>query len=222
MTKPASIVDKAKPLGLIFDFDGTLVDSLGQALESFNYALQKIGEPSRTAVEIKRYFGRSADRIFNQLLEDHKQAERAFEFYKEHQTQLAPNIHLHPGIREMLDELKLREIPLSIVTGRHAEDLAIILKPHGIADRFSTRIADSELKLSKPNPEGLLLAAQRMQLLPSQTVYIGDSMVDIQAAHRAGARSIAALWDTLADRQALEHEHPDFMAERPKQILDWI
>src|ERR1700733_5986304 len=101
---PGARGSEMKIRGVIFDCDGTLVDSLGQALASFNYALDAIGEGGRTIEEIKRYFGTAADRIFFNLLGDEKKAQAAFEHYLIYQAELAKTTKLHSGIRELLDQ----------------------------------------------------------------------------------------------------------------------
>lgn len=212
----------AKKYGVIFDCDGTLVNSLDLALQSFNYALKVTGEAPRTPAEIKRYFGSAADRIFLQLLGNKEKALRAFEHFLDHQSNLAGLTHLHEGVREMLDQFQAHDVPLGIVTGRHARDLEIVLKPHRLADYFITLVADNQLPKSKPAPDGLLLAAEKMGLEPGQTLYIGDSPMDMKAAQAAGAMAVAALWDPLAHKEEMQQENPAFLARHPRDIWNFF
>jgi HAD superfamily hydrolase (TIGR01509 family) len=206
--------------GIIFDFDGTLVDSLGDAMASFNYAIERLGERPRTAEEIKRYFGTGADRILSQVLGDEAKGQKAFKFYKEHQALHAHHTSLHKGIEELLDRIAAEKVPTAIVTGRHSEDLAIAIEHHQIAHRFITLIADNHVMNSKPAPDGILLAAKRMGLSPGETMYVGDSPVDVRAARSAGAIAVAALWDLLARREQLEPHQPHHCAENPQQVWE--
>lgn len=206
--------------GVIFDCDGTLVDSLGDAIGSYNYAFDKIGEPRRPLTEIKKYFGASADRIFTSLLGSQERGLRAFEYYKEHQTQMAPGLALHSGIRELLEILAENDVPMAVVTGRHADDMKIVLDPHEIVHHFITLVADSQLPRSKPAPDGILLAASRMGLDPVHALYVGDSLTDVQAAHAAGATAVAALWDPLAKRSEMASENPRYIAQVPHEV--WL
>lgn len=203
---------------LVFDFDGTLVDSLGQAMMSFNHVLDRMGEPPRTAEQIKAHFGSSADRIFSRLLGDETKGLQAFQFYKENQAHLAPQMPLHKGIRELLDLVVEHKVPTAVVTGRHAEDLEIVLGPHGIAHIFLTLIADNHLQRSKPDPEGLLLAAERLKVHPKNILYVGDSHMDIQAIHAAGGQAVAALWDPLANAEAMRAQNPRYLAFTPADV----
>jgi len=209
-----------KSAGVIFDCDGTLVDSLGQAMESFNYALDRVGLPPRPPEAIKRHFGAGADRIFMNILGDEEQALNAFEHYLDHQTELAKTTRLHAGIRELIERLGEHGIPLGIVTGRHARDLDVVIQPHRLQDHFSALVADSHLSRSKPAPDGILMAARQMGLEPERTLYVGDSIVDMQAAHAAKSKPVAALWDTLANFDAMKQESPLHMARTPHEVWE--
>jgi HAD superfamily hydrolase (TIGR01509 family) len=204
--------------GIIFDCDGTLVDSLGQAFGSFNFALDQIGEKPRSIDAVKRFFGRSADKIFFAILQDEAKAKTAFEFYMDHQAELAKTTQLHAGIRDLLTILRQEQVPMAIVTGRHELDLDVVLKPHAIADDFVALVADSHLPKPKPAPDGLLLAAERMGLEPANTLYVGDSLIDVQAAHAAGGVAVAALWDQHVKPEEMKQERPAFMAQTPADV----
>lgn len=207
-----------KKQGIIFDCDGTLVNSLDQALLSFQYALKKVGAGECTPEQIKQHFGAGADRILLAILSDKERALEAFDYFIDHQSELAYETHLHPGVRELLDQLSSEGVPMAIVTGRHARDLEVVLKPHKLADYFVALVADSHLPKSKPAPDGILMAAERMGLLPQNTLYVGDSPTDIQAAHAARSVPVAALWDSLAKPEELHREDPAFMARTPDEV----
>jgi HAD superfamily hydrolase (TIGR01549 family) len=203
---------------LIFDCDGTLMDSLGNALESFHYALDRLGEP-RSTPDVVRYFGVSADRILFQLLGDAARAQTAYDFYKEHQTRLAPSTLVYPGVVSLLEKARKASVPLAVVTGRHRQDLEILLKPHGLLPYFSVIVTDNELAAPKPSPEGLLKALHQLGLKDaSQSFYIGDSLTDMQAAKAAGVKPVAALWDPKVERQKLLNALPYALAEHPDDV----
>lgn len=204
--------------GIIFDCDGTLVHSLGQALESFNYALAAVGEAPRSPEAIKAYFGAGADRILMRMVGDEARGLLAFQHYIDHQAQLAEQTQLHTGVRELLDLLVAEQVPMAVVTGRHERDLEVLLKPHNLADYFVTLIADNQAARSKPAPDGVLMAAERMGLRPENTLYVGDAIYDLQAAHGAGSLPVAALWDPMAIPAELEAERPACMAETPADV----
>lgn len=209
-------------LGILFDCDGTLLDSLGNAFESFDYAFDQIGEPRHKPENIKKFFGSSADRIFINLMSDSQQALKAFEFYLDHQAELAKTTKLHHGIEELLESLLSKNIPMGIVTGRHARDLENVLKPHDISALFKSIVADSHVSHSKPAPDGILMALSKMGIDPSNSYYIGDSPTDMQAAQNAKSKSVAALWDKTVDKDEMDKVNPDFLINHPLEMLDLL
>lgn len=211
-----------KNYALIFDCDGTLIDSLGQVMDSFHYAIQAINERPRTSEEIKSHFGTGSDRILTKLLGDKQKGSRAFEYYLEHQTQLASKMKLHNGILNLLETASARKIPMGIVTGRHARDMEIALQPHKITEYFKVMIADSHVSNSKPAPDGILKAIEHLKVNPNNVCYLGDSVMDIQAARDAGCTPIAALWDPLAKIDDLKSERPACLARSPAEVWDFF
>lgn len=204
--------------GLIFDCDGTLVDSLGQAMESFNYALDEVGYPPRPVEAIKRYFGAGADRILQHILGNEAQAAQAFERYLDHQSHLAARTRLHDGVLDLLERVHGAGLPMAVVTGRHARDLEIVLRPHRVHDYFQTQIADNHVPHSKPAPDGILLACTRLGLPPEQTAYIGDSTMDMVAAKAAGSFAVAALWDELTIESEMRAAGAQALAATPADV----
>ena len=163
-----------------------------------------------------------ADKIFLNVLKDRELSLKAFEFYLEHQNIKAQKTKLHNGIRELLDTLKQEQVPMSIVTGRHSRDLEVLLSPLDMRNYFVTMIADDHVSYSKPKPDGILLAAERMKMDVKDTLYIGDSVGDMHAAQNAGSLAVAALWDELALEVELSATKPSFMARTPTDLLNYF
>jgi len=208
--------------GVLFDCDGTLVDSLGRATESFEHALDRVGAGKLPSGDLKHRFGQGADKILMELLGDELKAQKAFGLYLEHQAGLAMSTPLHPGIRDLLNHLHHARVPMGIVTGRHAVDLALVLNPHDLAPYFSVLVADSDVARPKPAPDGLLLACQTLGLEPERTLYVGDSVNDMLAARAAGCVAVAALWDGLSDKAGLANTHPAVMAQSPSELEAFV
>lgn len=207
-----------KSYGIIFDCDGTLVDSLNQAVDSMSYALAQVGEHGLSPARIKQYFGAGVDRILGRILGDAGRAGAAFEYYLEHQATLALRTQMHTSVREMLKDLADRGVPMAVVTGRHERDLELVLAPHNLKDYFVTLVADNHAAKSKPAPDGVLLAAKRMGLDPAHTFYVGDAVYDMQAARAAGSVPLAALWNHPADSADLKEAGAALLAHSPLDI----
>jgi pyrophosphatase PpaX len=88
-----------------------------------------------------------------------------------------------------------------------------------IAHLFETVVGGDETELQKPNPEPLLLAAERLGAEPADTAYVGDSPFDIRAAKAAGMFAVAVTWGRIHDRAKLEAEEPDVIVDSPEELL---
>jgi len=205
--------------GLIFDLDGTLVDSLGTTFEALNFGLEKVGLPRRTPHEIMEHFGFGEDIMFKNMIGE-ALAPTAYQASVEYMQKHAGRAPFHSGIPEVLRTLKEDRIPISIVTGRSWGTTEIILRHLGVLSDFVTVIAYDHVQNGKPDPEGICIALKRMGLTPSDALYIGDSPVDILAARSAGCGSVAVTWDWFADQKLLSDQSPDHWAKKPSELLE--
>lgn len=211
-----------KKTGIIFDCDGTLVDTEDQVIDSFHYALRMTNSPSVGSLVIKNLMGPGADKMFQSLIKDPSKAEQAFEYFIEDQSKIASSMHVYDGIRELLTNLKNAKYCIGLVTGRHSRDLEIVLKAHQLTEFFDVIIPDDDLYKPKPNPEGLIRATLEMQIDPEKLYYVGDSKTDIEAANNAKMKAIAALWDNRVDHEVMRLEKPFFMSLKPMDIWNQI
>ena len=223
LKNPMSLGSKFK--GILFDLDGTLVDSLSMTFDAFNHGIQVAGSTTKTPDEIMAHFGMGEDAIFERLVGKEKAA-MAYEACVSYTDAHLPETPLHSGVLELLTQFKTARVPMSIVTGRSWNTTELILRHHGILSDFVTVIAHDHVNSGKPSPEGLELALSRMKLTAAETCYVGDSPMDIQAARRAGMEGIAALWDRLATRERFEalpaHHRPHHWTEHPAQVWDYF
>jgi HAD superfamily hydrolase (TIGR01509 family) len=205
--------------GIVFDLDGTLVDSLSTTFDAFNFGITQLGGRVHTPQEIMNYFGTGEHEIFAKIL-GKDQAEAAYSLCRAYLNQNLTQIPLHSGVGDLLENLKSSGIPIAIFTGRSWNTTELILKHHQILDRFVTVIANDHVAQPKPAPDGLHLALSRMKLHPSEVLFIGDSPMDMVASRAAGSKGVAALWDLLANRQELEPHEPHHWANHPLDIWD--
>lgn len=209
----------SKLKGIVFDLDGTLVDSLPVTFGAFNHGIVSHGGKRHTPAEIMEYFGPGERQIFAAILGD-QHADTAYAACRRYLDENLSQVTLHDGVGDMLEGLKSAGVPLSIFTGRSWNTTEVILRHHRLLDRFVTVIANDHVRQPKPAPDGLRLALERMRLEPEEVALVGDMAADILAARSAGSWGVAALWDAMADRRALEAHEPHFWAARPTEILD--
>ena len=205
--------------GIVFDLDGTLVDSLGPTFDAFNHAITHFGGKRLTGEQILSYFGPGEGGIFARILGQDK-ALPAYRMARDYFDRNIEKVPLHDGVPELLERLKSAGVPISIFTVRGWETTEIIRKAHRLLDRFVTVVANDHVVEHKPSPEGLRLALARMRIEPAEALMVGDSRADIMAARSAGAAGVAAAWDPMVDRAKLESQEPDHWAEKPARIWE--
>lgn len=203
--------------GIVFDLDGTLVNSLATTFDAFNHGIVRLGGRKHTPQEIMKYFGPGEREIFAKILGAH-QAEQAYELCRTYFNENLGKMPLHDGVAELLEKLKSAGVPISIFTGRSWDTTEMILSNHRLLDRFITVIANDHVSSPKPAPEGLHLALSRMKLDPKEVLFVGDSPADMLVSKSAKSNGVAALWDLQANRAELEVYQPAHWASHPMDV----
>lgn len=187
---------------VLFDLDGTLINTWDLYITSYRLTLQhftgKALEPT-DIVKLNPITERGL--LYAQIPENRREEalEHFFHCYASLHHKLFGGVY--PGIREMLDLLRRKGKKLGIVTGKSRKAWDITCGAIEVG-RFDVVITDDEVKEAKPHPEGLIKALAYLRLLPGEAVYVGDSLVDLQAATAANVRFGAAIWP-----KALEERH---------------
>lgn len=209
---------------VLFDLDGTLVDSYRLYLESYRRAVEPvIGR--RPPIEEIAARAASAERHF--LLEwiGEERVEECHEALCRHYTELHGALGEGPydGVREMLAGLGSAGLLLGIVTGK-GRRLWEVTEPTLPSDLFTVVVTEDDVERPKPDPEGLVAAARAIAVPPERIAYVGDSVADLKAGRAAGMRVGAALWakTETADREgflaAASRLAPDWLFERPADV----
>ncbi|MCM2276538.1 MAG: HAD-IA family hydrolase [Oligoflexia bacterium] len=207
----------AIPQGIVFDLDGTLVDSLSITFDAFNHGIVRCGGRRHSPQELMAYFGPGEGEIFARIVGPSRAGE-AYQAARDFLDENIDQVPLHSGVPELLEALKSAGVPIAIFTGRSWNTTEVILRHHRLLDRFVTVVANDHVNSPKPSPEGLHLATSRMKLAPEQVLFVGDNPVDMIAARSSGAIGVAALWDLMADRESLAAHSPHHWATAPMEI----
>lgn len=205
--------------GVVFDLDGTLIDSVSFTFEAFNYAIGEVGGSPKTPAEIMQYFGPGETRIFAKLVGDDL-AQAAAQLASKYLAKNISRVPLFAGIKEVLEYFRSQGIPLALFTGRESSTTMLILNEHKILNNFIKIVTQDHVENPKPHPEGLDACIRQMRLQPQEVIFIGDSIYDIQAAQRAGSVSCAAVWDLLAEKEQLMKLKPNYVLKSTFEILD--
>ena len=209
---------------VIFDLDGTLLDTLTDLAEGTNYALRVNGFPERTIDEIRRFVGNGARKLVERAVPE-GQEETALEqvrqdfnvYYKIHcKDHTGP----YPGIMEMLQELVQQGYSLGVVSNK--PDFAVQeLIPEYFPGIFASVSGERQGVAKKPAPDLIWEAMKYLHADSSESVYVGDSEVDLEAAANAGIPCISVAWG-FKGREFLEEQQAEMIIEAPAEIQKYL
>ena len=194
---------------VIWDYDGTLVDTRFADEAAVGELVDR--EPS-AAAGAEVFWATEGKPIIQRL--ELAWPGRARELLPLFDQPVRPR--RHHGIGPVLESLH-GGLPMAVVSSRRREGLEWGLRASGLRPFFDVVIGLEDVGAPKPDPEGLLVAARRMGILPSRSVYIGDSEVDVEAGHRAGMTAWRAAWAAPPPRSALRGP---YLLLHPSDIVD--
>jgi pyrophosphatase PpaX len=187
----------------LFDLDGTLLDTKELILSSFRYATREVLGEQLPDEAVLSYVGIPLREQAHIFAPGH--VEEMLTVYREHNARVHDDlVRYFEGTREMLDELRAEGRRLAVVTSKRNGPAVRGLAHFDLEGYFEFVIGSEDTATHKPEPEPLLLGAERLGLLPSDCVYVGDSPFDMQAAKAAGIVAVGALWGMFTRAQLLE------------------
>lgn len=209
---------------VLFDLDGTLLDTLEDLFRTVNEAFRIGGYPERSKEDVRAATGHGAAYLLKTLLPDDvsgKEAERILEEYKPLlKKNQNDNTKPYEGILELASELKKRGIKAAINSNK-PDEVARGLAEIYFKDSVDACIGDKSGVVRKPDAEGALLLLKEMGKTPKDAVYVGDSEIDIATAKNLGVPAIGVTWG-FRDRDVLEEAGADFIIDKPAQLLEVI
>ena len=201
-----AVIPKRRPAtrrALLFDLDGTLVDTEELILTSFRYATSSVLGSSPPDEVMRNMIGIPLRYQMRKINEEH--AEEMLLAYREHNSRIHDElIKEFPGTAATLAKLAAAGYRLAVVTSKMSESAQRDLRVFGLEGFFEFVQGSDKTDQHKPNPEPLLFAAETLGLSPEQCAYIGDSPYDMQAARAAGMLAVAALWGMFSRESLLE------------------
>lgn len=214
--------NKMKYKTVVFDLDGTLLNTLGDLTDAVNYAVSPLGVKPSTEVQIRARVGNGAAKLLQRTLEANNTNgdidecfKRFSEYYRGHMTcRTVP----YGGIMHLLEKLKLAGIKTAILTNKF--DLAAKeIAKHYFGELIEYTQGEKVDVPRKPAPDALFSIMEMFDSDKDSTLYIGDSTVDIQTAKNAGVKSVAVSWG-YCDRECLKDA--DILVDRAYQLEDII
>jgi phosphoglycolate phosphatase len=187
---------------VIFDFDYTLADATNGIVASFNHAFTRLDIPECDRESIKKTVGLPLEKAFIQLTNNKNEVliNRFKILFREKADEvMSRSTVLYDGTASTLARLKENGFNTGIVTTKYRFRIVETLKMHGILDLVDFIVGGEDVKEPKPSPEGLLLAINRFNAQKNSVLYIGDSLVDAEAALEANVDFVAVITGTTKE-----------------------
>ena len=193
-------IEEGKSMGkaVIFDLDGTLLNTLDDLEDSVNHTLNYFKYPKRTKAEVRSFIGGGAKALIKKSLPENVTAEKYEEVLSYFQAYYKKNADkktgLYPGVKKLVNKL---------------------------GDKVNETLGEKEGIKRKPAPDSILIMMDTLKCKPEETIYVGDSEVDVEAAANAGIRCASVTWG-FRDKEDLEKINPLYIADNVQELYELI
>lgn len=207
---------------VIFDLDGTLLDTLESIMDSVNFALALYGFPCRRMEEIRSFVGNGGGRLMELSIPDgfhNPLYEKCLADFRNHYSgHMLNKTHAYNGIMEILGQLSQEGYNMAIVSNKFDKAVKELNEVY-FGKYIRVAIGESEHVFRKPAPDTVLKALEELGATADRTVYVGDSEVDVQTARNSGIMCVGVTWG-FRDRKVLEQEGADYIIDKPQELLN--
>jgi pyrophosphatase PpaX len=201
---------------VLFDFDGTVVDSGGIILASMRHATRTVLAREYSDEELMASVGGPGlDAQMVAIAPEH--AEELVRVYREHNESIHDELKAFAGMEDVLRTLRAEGRRIGMVTAKRRKTVALAFEYLPLAPYFETIVAGEDTERHKPEPAPLLLALDRFSAVPADAAYVGDSPYDMRAAKAAGVAAIGVTWGRIHGRAALADA--DVVVDTPEELL---
>ncbi len=206
--------------GLIFDIDGTLTSTNKLIFETFRFVSKKYLDTDLSDLEISKYWGPTEEEIIRELMKDDFKAAMNdyYDYYSSNHKELVGEVE---GIKDLLDFIKSKNLPLSIYTGKGRRTTEITLQKTDLLKYFDKIVSGDDVKRGKPSPEGILAFLEEYNLSRDTVLMIGDAPDDVRAARNAGIAVASVLWDSFAKETVIGMKS-DFYFHTVKELHHFL
>jgi pyrophosphatase PpaX len=207
---------------VLFDLDGTLIDSVRLILDSYHHTLASHGLPPRTDEEWLRGVGTPLTVQFAEWRNDPAKLEAMIATYREYNLKHHDRmVTVYPGVVEAIRAIREAGVTTGLVTSKNRMGAVRGLALVKLETMMDVLVCADEVTNPKPHPEPVEKAVALLGADPRATVYVGDSIHDMRSGRAAGVRTAAVLWGPFG-RSHLEGAEPDFWLERPEDLMELV
>ncbi len=211
---------------VLFDLDGTLLDTAPDLAQALNFVLQNRGREPLPFEAIRRVVSHGGRALIElgfgpepETPDFESLRQQLLAYYQQH---LSEHTRLFPGMDSVLDTLASRHIPWGIVTNKPGWLTEPLMRQMNLFEQAACVISGDSLSQRKPHPAPLLHASTLIGVAPESCLYVGDAERDIEAGRRAGMTTLAALYGYLLEEDRPESWQADGYIQAPGELLDWL
>lgn len=229
MTPLANLFAGQLPRLVMFDLDGTLLDSVPDLAAAVDCMLAQLGRPPAGIAKVRDWVGNGSKVLVRRALADQLEhsavapavADQAHQLF----LQAYANSHglssVYPGVRECLDWLQAHGVPMALVTNKPTQFVGPLLAEKGLAEYFRWTLGGDSLPVQKPDPAALHWVLEQADVQPDQALFVGDSRNDVLAARAAGVPCVAVSYGYNHGRP-IDEEHPQLVLPDLRQLVDSV
>ncbi|MCI1647205.1 MAG: HAD family hydrolase [Bacteroides sp.] len=211
---------------IIFDLDGTLLNTIADLAQSTNHALRILGYPTHEEPAYKFMVGNGINKLFERALPEQERNETNIlrvrkEFIPYYDLHNADKSMPYPGISQLLDTLQDKGYQIAVASNKYQSATTKLIKHYFPKIHFSAVLGQREGVPAKPDPSVIYEILSSTGKSKEDILYIGDSAVDMQTARNAGVTSCGVTWGFRPKRE-LEEFHPTYLVDRAEEILSII
>ena len=205
---------------ILFDLDGTLIDTNELIIASFTHTVEKFGDRPYTREEILDFIGPPL--VDSLTLVNPNKIDDMVTAYREHNyANHEKYVKAYPDVVETIKKLKTKGYKMGIVTTKIHHTAELGLKIAGMEGIFDVIIGLDDVENAKPHPEPVLTAIDQLKANPMTTLMVGDNYHDIEAGQNAGVQTAGVAW-AIKGRESLEKYRPDYMLENISDLFEII
>ncbi|MBQ8668891.1 HAD-IIIA family hydrolase [bacterium] len=215
-----------KTEAIIFDLDGTLLNTLEDLADSTNFALDKLSYPPHTTEEIKSFVGNGVAKLIERAIPNGRKNpdfDKCLNIFKKHYSQNMYNkTRPYDNIINLLTELKNKNYKLAVVSNKFDSAVKELCEKY-FPDLIDIAIGENEAMgiKKKPAPDTVLQVLDILKIDSLQAIYVGDSDVDIMTAKNSNMQCISVTWG-FRDREFLIKNNAEIIIDKPKEIIDYL
>lgn len=208
---------------IVFDLDGTLLDTLEDIAISANFALVTLGFEAQEREKYRYFVGEGIFKLFENIFASHPQTpeliQQAVTLFETHYTkQFNQNTKLYEGVSKMLSFLQKRNFKMAILSNKPDSFTKMCAIKYLRQWKFDVVFGAREGVPRKPDPRGALEISELLHVTPNDCYYLGDTMIDMKTANSAGMIAIGALWGFREENELREHG-AKYLVQTPSEVI---